>query len=40
MQCQFSGIGSMGDNKKKTVSDTLPKPGKVNSGKYIAPSEH
>ncbi|VVC43240.1 Coiled-coil domain-containing protein 50, N-terminal [Cinara cedri] len=32
MQCQFSGIGSMADNRKKTtISDTLPKPGKVNS---------
>lgn len=35
MQCHFGGVGSMGDNKKKaTTSDTLPKPGKVNSGKY------
>ncbi|XP_025422283.1 coiled-coil domain-containing protein 50 [Sipha flava] len=31
MQCQFGGIGSMGDGRKKATSDTLPKPGKVNS---------
>lgn len=32
MQCHFGGVGSMGDNRKKTAaSDTLPKPGKVNS---------
>ncbi|XP_027846703.1 coiled-coil domain-containing protein 50 [Aphis gossypii] len=34
MHCQFGfgGVGSMGDNiRKKTTSDTLPKPGKVNS---------
>lgn len=32
MQCQFGGVGSMGDGRKKATSDTLPKPGKVNSG--------
>jgi len=35
MHCQFGfgGVGSMGDNiRKKATSDTLPKPGKVNSG--------
>ncbi|XP_022161369.1 coiled-coil domain-containing protein 50 [Myzus persicae] len=34
MHCQFGfgGVGSMGDNiRKKATSDTLPKPGKVNS---------
>jgi len=38
MHCQFGfgGVGSMGDNiRKKATSDTLPKPGKVNSGTIL-----
>lgn len=38
MHCQFGfgGVGSMGNNvRKKATSDTLPKPGKVNSGTII-----